>query len=43
MRILNEMDDRSTKHVTWERENITKTNFPNFTLEECNVLKRGVC
>ena len=32
------------KDATWERENTLKTNFPNFPLQECNVLKRwGVC
>ena len=33
--------DKSIKDATWERENTLRTNFPNFPLQECNVLKRG--
>ena len=33
--------DKSIKDVTWEHENTLTTNFPNFPLQECNVLKRG--
>ena len=33
--------DKSIKDATWERENTLTTNFPNFPLQECNVLKRG--
>ena len=34
---------KSIKDATWERENTIKTNFPNFSLQDCNVLKRGIC
>ena len=33
--------DKSIKDATWERENTLTKNFPNFPLQECNVLKRG--
>ena len=33
--------DKSIKDATWKRENTLRTNFPNFPLQECNVLKRG--
>ena len=33
--------DKSIKDATWEREKTLITNFPNFPLQECNVLKRG--
>ena len=32
---------KSIKDATWESENTLTTNFPNFPLQECNVLKRG--
>ena len=36
--------DKSIQDAIWERENTLRTNFPNFPLQECNVLKRGgVC
>ena len=35
--------DKSIQDATWEREKTLTTNFPNFSLQECNVLKRGVC
>ena len=34
---------KSIQDATWEREKTLTTNFPNFSLQECNVLKRGVC
>ena len=30
--------DKSIKDATWEQENTIKTNFPNFSLQEGNVL-----
>ena len=33
--------DKSIKDATWEHEKTLTTNFPNFPLQECNVLKRG--
>ena len=33
--------DKSIKDPTWEQENTFKTKFSNFSLQECNVLKRG--
>ena len=33
--------DKSIKDATWEHKNTLRTNFPNFLLQECNVLKRG--
>ena len=36
--------DKSIQDATLEREKTLVTNFPNFLLQECNVLKRGgVC
>ena len=32
--------DKSIKDATWERKNTLRTNFPDFPLQECNVLKR---
>ena len=32
--------DKSIKGVKWEQEHTLKTNFPNFSLQEANVLKR---
>ena len=35
--------DKFIRDVAWERESYTiTTNFPNFSLQECNVLKRGI-
>ena len=33
--------DKSIQDATWQREQTLITNFPNFSLQECNVLKRG--
>ena len=33
--------DKAIQDATWEREETLVTNFPNFSLQECNVLKRG--
>ena len=30
------------KDVTWKRDNNIKTNFPNFPLQEYNVIKRAM-
>ena len=32
--------DKSIKDATCGREHTLKTNFPSFSLQECNVLKR---
>ena len=34
---------KSIKDATWEPEDTIKTNFPNFSLQEYNVLKTRVC
>ena len=31
--------DKSIKDVTWEHENTLRNHFPNFPLQECNVLR----
>ena len=33
--------DKSIQDATWEREKTFITYFPNVSLQECNVLKRG--
>ena len=33
--------DKSIQDVTWEQEQTLITNFPSFSLQECNVLKSG--
>ena len=32
--------DKSIEDATWEQETTFTTNFPNFSLQVCNVLKR---
>ena len=37
------MDIGSVEYNTWEQEDSPKTNFPTFSLQECNFFRGLVC